>query len=75
MVNAASIVPIPRPSIWPKKKKVMTAVTKRQITSKDILILGYFTDVISDSSRGKRSVGMIGSAQRFESAIPRLISI
>ena len=32
----------------------------RQITSKETLILKYFTLIISDSSRGNRSVGMIG---------------
>ena len=32
----------------------------RQITSKETLILEYFTLIISDRSRGNRSVGMIG---------------
>ena len=33
MVKAASTVPMPRPDIWPRKKKVMQAVMIRQVTS------------------------------------------
>ena len=36
----------------------------------EILILEYFADIISDSSLGKRSVGMIGSPHLLDSAIP-----
>ena len=71
IVKAATTVPIPRPSILPSPKKVSNAVTIRQVTSKPILILEYGTFVISDTSRGNRSVGTIGSLQRFESAIPK----
>ena len=38
IVKAASIVPIPRPSICPIKKNVIHPVTKRHITSKLILM-------------------------------------
>ena len=61
----AATVPIPRPSILPSPKKVTNAVTIRQVTSKPILILEYGTFVISDTSRGNRSIGTIGSLQRF----------
>ena len=60
IVNAASTVPIPSPLICPRISPVMHAVVPRQITSKETLILEYFTLIISDSSRGNRSVGMIG---------------
>lgn len=74
MVNAAAMVPMPRPSRWWRKPSVRPAVTARQMTSKPILILGYGMPVISASSRGNRSVGTMGSLQRLESAMPRLIS-
>ena len=48
----------------------MAAVVARQITSNEILTLEYFADIISDSSLGKRSVGIIGSPHLLDSAIP-----
>ena len=54
----------------PETNPVRAAVIIRQITSKLILIFGYATEVIWDSSLGKRSVGTIGILQRLEIAIP-----
>ena len=70
IVNAASTVPIPRPFTEPKKKNVIPAVVARHITSKLIFILEYFMPVMFESSRGNRSVGIIGSPHRFERAMP-----
>ena len=39
IVNAAATVPIPRPEMCPKQRKVMQAVRKRQVTSNVILTL------------------------------------
>ena len=74
IVKAASTVPMPRPLMWPKNTPVNTAVTTRQITSKGILIFEYGSPVMSASSRGNRSVGMIGIWHRFESAMPKQIT-
>ena len=60
IVNAASIVPMPRPFMRPKQKNVRPAVTARQVISKAIFILEYLTPVMSESSLGNRSVGIIG---------------
>ncbi len=70
MVNAANTVPIPSPLICPSISPVIQAVIVTQITSKETLTLEYFTFIISDSSRGNRSVGMIGRPHLLESAIP-----
>ena len=74
IVNATKMVPIPNPSNRPRKIRVIPAVMARQIESNAILIFGYLMRVICASSRGKRSVGTIGRQQRFESAMPKLIS-
>ena len=73
MVNAAAMVPIPSPMIFPRQKYVIPAVTKRQITSNPILILAYGTFVISATSLGNKSVGIIGSLHRLDNAIPMQI--
>ena len=73
IVNAARIVPMPNPARCPKRNPVMQAVTVRQITSNAILILGYPTRIISESSLGNKSVGIIGSPQRLDSSIPKQI--
>ena len=49
MVNAAKIVPTPRPLLCPKNIPVIPAVTIRQIISKKILILEYLIPVICAS--------------------------
>ena len=61
IVKAATIVPIPRPSICLKKYPVINAVVKRHVTSNPIFIFEYLTPVISAISRGNKSVGTIGS--------------
>ena len=71
IVKAAATVPTPRPRTSPRKQKVSAAVTARHITSNEIFIFGYDRPLIADSSRGKRSVGIIGILQRFESAMPK----
>ena len=71
MVNAARMVPIPSPLMRPRPMPVISAVVARHMTSKDIFTFEYLKFLMADSSRGKRSVGMIGSPQRLESAIPR----
>ena len=71
MVNAASTVPMPSPLMRPMPIPVISAVVARQITSKDIFTFEYLKFLMADHSLGKRSVGMIGSPQRLESAIPR----
>lgn len=75
IVNAARIVPIPSPSRCPKRNPVMQAVTVRQITSNAILILGYPTRIILESSLGNKSVGIIGNPHRLDNAIPIQIRI
>lgn len=70
IVSALMIVPIPSPLMPPKKLSVNTTVTITQIKSNEILICENFIPVISDSSFGKRSVGMIGILQRFDNATP-----
>ena len=50
---------------------VINAVVAKQMTSKDIFTFEYLKFLITDSSLGKRSVGMIGSPHRLERAIPR----
>ena len=39
-VSAASTEPMPIPYRWPKNRKVIPAVTVRQMASKEILIRG-----------------------------------
>lgn len=45
----------------------------RQVRSKVVLMTLYFLLKISDRSRGKMSVGMIGSMQLFARQIPKHI--
>ena len=71
IVNAATTVPIQSPRIFPSAKYVKHAVTNRQVTSNVIFTLEYGLFIISDKSLGNKSVGIIGSLQRFDNAIPK----
>ena len=74
IVNAAMTVPIPRPSICPRKIPVRSPVTARQVRSQVIFTLEYFQFLMADTSLGNKSVGIIGSPQRLDNATPKAIN-
>ena len=73
VMNAQSTVPIPTPwSPW-RIPMESTSVVVRQHKSNVVFTYLYGLFRISDISLGNVSVGIIGSIQRFASAIPKPI--